>query len=57
MENTEWGAVLLSGGLLMAVLGFFIGGTKGNGCWGCGLGCLLGPIGIIITLLMPKNSG
>jgi len=57
MENTEWGAVLLSGGLLMAVLGFFIGGTKVNGCWGCGLVCLLGPIGIIITLLMPKNSG
>ena len=48
---------LTTGGIIMAILGFFIGNTKGNGCWGCGLGCLLGPIGIIITLLIPKNSG
>ena len=57
LGHTEWGAVLVGGGLLMAILGFFIGNTKGNGCWGCGLGFILGPLGIIIAILMPRRSG
>jgi hypothetical protein len=43
------------GGLLMALIGYFVAGTKGNGCWGCGLGCLLGPIGVIIAMLIPDR--
>jgi hypothetical protein len=50
-------ALMTTGGLLMAIIGYFVGNTKGNGCWGGGLGCLLGPIGIIIALLMPDNRG
>lgn len=57
MDNSGWGTILVSGGLLMAVIGFFVGKTKGNGCWGLGLGCILGPIGILISMLIPKNSG
>ncbi|MBN2082085.1 hypothetical protein JW859_07740 [bacterium] len=56
-EMNQLAIALTTGGILMAILGFFVGNTKGNGCWGCGLGCFLGPIGIIITLLIPKNSG
>jgi hypothetical protein len=44
-------------GLLMALIGYFVGATNGNGCWGCGPGRILGPIGILIAVLMPKNSG
>ena len=57
MGHTEWGTILVSGGLVMGIIGFFVANTKGNGCWGCGLGCLLGPLGILIAMLIPKNSG
>lgn len=45
------------GGLLMGIIGYFAAGTKGNGCWGCGLGCLLGPVGVIIAMLIPDRRG
>ena len=57
MAGTEWAGVITGGGLLFAILGFLVANTKGNGCWGCGLGCLLGPLGILIAMLIPKNSG
>lgn len=57
MGHTEWGTILVSGGLVMAIIGYFVANTKGNGWWGCGLGCLLGPLGILIAMLIPKNSG
>lgn len=57
MSGTEWAGVLTGGGLFFAILGFLVANTKGNGCWGCGLGCLLGPLGILIAMLIPKNSG
>jgi hypothetical protein len=50
-----WGSVLTGGGILMAILGYFLARTKGNGCWGCGLGCLLGPLGILIAMLIPES--
>jgi len=53
MEYQHWAAILVSGGLIMAIIGFFVASTKGNGCWGCILGFLLGPIGIIIAMLIP----
>jgi hypothetical protein len=53
----QYGAYFTAGGLLMAIIGYFVAATKGNGCWGCGLGCLLGPIGIIIALLIPPRRG
>jgi hypothetical protein len=55
-----WWGILGGGGglfLLCGILGYFLAGTKGNGCWGCGLGCLLGPIGLIIALLIPDQRG
>lgn len=52
-----WLGVLLGGGVLWAILGYFLGETKGNGCWGCGLGCILGPFGILITMLIPDQRG
>lgn len=48
-----WGSWLVGGGILWAILGFFLARTKGNGAWGCGLGCLLGPLGILIAMLIP----
>jgi hypothetical protein len=49
------GSGLVGGGILWAILGYFLAGTKGNGCWGCGLGCLLGPIGLLIAMLIPPS--
>ena len=48
-------SVLVSGGVLMAILGYLLAGTKGNAWWGCGLGCILGPIGILIAMLLPDQ--
>lgn len=46
---------IASGSLLFGILGYFIAGTKGNGCWGCILGLLLGPLGLLIAILIPRN--
>jgi hypothetical protein len=46
-----------SGGLLFALISWFVGNTKGHGCLGCILGGLLGPFGLLITALLgPRNS-
>lgn len=44
---------IASGSLLFGILGYFLAGTKGNGCWGCLLGLLLGPLGLLIAMLIP----
>ena len=49
----HWVGVLIGGGLLWAIIGYLVASTKGNGCWGCSLGCLLGPLGILIAMLIP----
>jgi len=54
-QHPVWVNSLLSGGVLMAIIGYFVARMKGNGCWGCGLGCLLGPVGIIIAALLPDR--
>lgn len=51
----HWLGLMLGGGILWAILGYFLAGSKGNGCWGCGLGCLLGPFGILIAMLLPDQ--
>ncbi|MCH7471866.1 hypothetical protein IIA79_02820 [bacterium] len=51
----SWLGVFIGGGILWAILGYFLAGTKGNGCWGCGLGCLLGPLGILLAMLIPAS--
>ena len=43
------------GGLLWAIIAYFIGEQKGNGCLGCLLGFILGPFGILITALIGRN--
>lgn len=53
MSEGDWIRLLIGGGVLWAIIGFFVAGTKGNSCWGCGLGCLLGPLGILIAMLIP----
>jgi hypothetical protein len=50
-----WSVYLTSGGLLFAVIGYFLAGTRGNGCWGCFLGFLLGPLGLLIAMLIPER--
>lgn len=57
MTEAHWIQLLLGGGILMAILGFFVANTKGNGCWGCCLGFFLGPIGILIAMLIPERRG
>jgi len=47
-----WYPLIITGSLLFALLGWLVGNTKGHGCLGCGLGCLLGPIGILIAALL-----
>jgi hypothetical protein len=44
-----------SGSLLFGIIGWFVGGTKGHGCLGAILGLVLGPIGLIITLVIPRK--
>lgn len=46
---------LASGSLLFGIIGYFVAGTKGNSCFGCLLGLILGPIGILIAVLLPRN--
>lgn len=48
---------LASGSLLFGIIGFFVAGTKGNSCWGCILGLILGPIGLLIAMLIPRDRG
>ena len=48
-------AWFFTGSVLFGILGYFLAGTKGNGCWGCGLGCLLGPFGVLIAMLLPNQ--
>lgn len=48
--NIGW---IATGSLLFGIIGFFLAGTKGNGCWGCILGLLLGPLGLLIAMLIP----
>jgi hypothetical protein len=48
-------AVLTTGSVLFAILGLIFAGRNGNGCWGCFLGGILGPLGLIISLLIPPS--
>jgi hypothetical protein len=54
MAPEHWIGVLIGGNILWAIVGYFVAATKGNECWGCGLGCLLGPLGILIAILIPQ---
>ena len=45
-----------TGGLICAIIGFFLGARNNASCWGCILGLLLGPIGLIITVLIPRRG-
>ncbi len=45
--------LLVGGGIIWALLGLVFASRNGNGCWGCLLGALLGPVGLIISLLIP----
>ena len=51
-----WAIWLTSGSLLFGIIGYFLAGTKGNGCWGCVLGLILGPIGLLLAMLIPERS-
>lgn len=53
--NWYWPVGLATGSLLFGILGYFLAGTKGNGCWGCLLGLILGPIGLLIAMLIPRR--
>jgi len=50
-----WLGILLGGNVVWAIIGYFLAGTKNNGCWGCGLGCILGPFGLLISMLIPDQ--
>jgi hypothetical protein len=44
-----------AGGFLFAIIGWFVGATRGHGCIGFLLGLVLGPLGLIITLFLPRK--
>ena len=43
------------GSILWGIIGLIIASTKGRSGWGCCLGCLLGPFGLLLTMLMPED--
>jgi hypothetical protein len=47
-------AILVGGNIFWAILGLIFAGRNGNGCWGCLLGLIIGPLGLIIALLIPS---
>jgi len=54
MSLAPW---FFSGGLIFALISWFVGNTKGHGCLGCFLGFILGPFGILITALLgPRDA-
>jgi hypothetical protein len=53
VSDHVWLGVLCGGGVLWAILGLIFAGRNGNGCWGCFLGAILGPVGLLISLLIP----
>ena len=56
-EWNRWGMWhwFFSGSLLFGIISWFVGNTRGNGCLGCILGLLLGPFGLLITVLVPRK--
>ncbi|MDQ3023004.1 MAG: hypothetical protein M3R04_01270 [bacterium] len=46
----------VGGSLLWGIIGLLVASSRGRSGWGCCLGCLLGPLGLVITLLMPKEK-
>lgn len=53
----HWPYWFFGGGLLWALISYFVGNTKGQGCQGCLLGALLGPFGLLITALLGRRGG
>jgi len=45
-----------SGSLLFGIISYFVGEQKGNGCLGCILGLLIGPFGLLVTVLLGRNK-
>jgi hypothetical protein len=55
--NDRFWPWFFGGGILWGIIGLLIASTKGRSGWGCCLGCLLGPFGLLLTLLMPDDRG
>jgi len=53
--DNSWYPLIISGSLLFALLGWLIGRMNNQGCLGCALGCLLGPLGLLITALLGRD--
>lgn len=51
-QGWEW---FFAGGILWGIIGLLIASTKGRSGWGCCLGCLLGPFGLLLAMLMPRE--
>jgi hypothetical protein len=51
----HWLAIAVGGNILWAILGLIFAGRNGNGCWGCLLGAIIGPLGLLISLLIPPS--
>jgi len=58
METDAGGWIfgILSALMICGAIGWFIGDGRGRGGWGFWLGCLFGPVGIIIVLLMGERK-
>lgn len=55
-QYNHWYPLIISGSLLCAIIGWLVGNSKRQGCLGCTLGCLLGPLGILIAALLGKSE-
>jgi hypothetical protein len=51
-----WVFGLLAGALVCGILGMVVASGKGNGGMGFVLGLLLGPLGILIAVLLPRKD-
>jgi hypothetical protein len=52
----HWHFWFFGGGLIWALISYFVGNTKGHGCLGCFLGAILGPFGLLITALLGRKG-
>ena len=56
MELGALGAAILFWAVLMGLVGYLLGNTRGRGGEGALFGILLGPLGWIIVLLLPSSG-
>lgn len=56
MEMDVFVLLFVVGGVVCGFLGYLVGNTRNQGGLGFALGLLLGPLGILVAALLPRNE-